>query len=38
MSQNALILLNVLWLLPLVLAGTGVATYFLSRGVDPSGR
>jgi hypothetical protein len=38
MSANVIILLNVLWLLSLVLAGVGVATYYLNRAVDPSGR
>jgi hypothetical protein len=37
MSANAIILLNVLWLLPVVLSATAVATYYLNRSVDPSG-
>jgi hypothetical protein len=35
MSTNVIILLNVLWLVPLVLACTAVATYYLNRAVDP---
>jgi hypothetical protein len=38
MSQNVIILLNVLWLLPVVLGATAVATYYMNKSVDPSGR
>lgn len=38
MSQNAIILLNVLWLLVVVLGATGAATYYLNRAADQSGR
>jgi len=38
MSQNAIILMNVLWLVPLILAAAAVATYFMNKSVDPSGR
>jgi hypothetical protein len=38
MSANAIILLNVLWLVPLILCAAGFATYYLNRAVDPSGR
>jgi hypothetical protein len=37
-STNVIIFLNVLWLVPLILLGTAVATYYLNRAVDPSGR
>jgi hypothetical protein len=38
MSQNLIILLNVVWLLPVVLTATAVATYYMNKAVDPSGR
>jgi hypothetical protein len=38
MSANAIIMLNVLWLLAVVLGAVGVATYYLNRAVDQSGR
>jgi hypothetical protein len=38
MSSNIILLLNVLWLVPLILFGTAVATYYMNKAVDPSGR
>ena len=38
MSTNTIILLNVLWLVPLVLTGTAVATYLMNKATDPGNR